>query len=72
MREVHGNRMLEQVSKQPDSSEEAYRIVLAREKIPNKFPSYSWFLEQKPPEVRLCNDHATGLCKVSHGHSIIA
>ena len=41
MREVHGNRMLEQVSKQPDSSDEAYRIVLAREKIPNKFPSYS-------------------------------
>ena len=37
--EVHGNRMLQQVSKRPDSSEKPYRIVLARKNIPNKFPS---------------------------------
>ena len=29
-----------------------------------KFPSKTWFLEQRPPEVKIINDHTTGLCKV--------
>ena len=56
--------MLEKVSKRPDSRDRDYRIELARDRIPDRFPSLSWFLEQRPPEVKACNDHATGLCKV--------
>ena len=50
------------------STDKDYRMELARDKIPKRFPSESWFLEQRPPEVQFCNDHATGLCKVSHTH----
>ena len=64
----HGRRMLEEVSKRPQSRDKDYSMELARDKIPNRFPSLSWFLDQRPPEVQFCNDHATGLCKVSHTH----
>ena len=62
--EEHSGKMLEKVSKRPDSRDRDYRIELARDRIPDRFPSLSWFLEQRPPEVKACNDHATGLCKV--------
>ena len=62
--EEHGKNMLEKVSKRPDSVDKDYRIALAWDWIPDRFPSLSWFLEQRPPEVKACNDHATGLCKV--------
>ena len=60
----HGKKMLEKVLKRPESDDKEYRIQLARDRIPDRFPSLSWFLDQKPPEVKACNDHATGLCKV--------
>ena len=66
----HGRKLLQEVSKRPASRDEDYRMELARDKIPNRFPSQSWFMDQKPPEVQFCNDHATGLCKVSHKHFI--
>ena len=34
-------------------------------------PSVSWFLEQRPPEVKSCNGHATGPCKVTQPLFII-
>ena len=45
-----------------------YRMELARDKIPNK--SILVLMDQRQPEVQFCNDHATGLCKVSHTHFI--
>ena len=66
--EEHCRRLLEEVSRRPPSTDKDYRMELARDKIPKRFPSESWFLEQRPPEVQFCNDHATGLCKVSHTH----
>ena len=66
----HGRIMLQEVSKRPASRDKDYRIELARDKVPNRFPSQSWFLDKKPPEVKFCNDHATGLCKVSQEHLI--
>ena len=53
----HGRRMLEEGSKRPQSRDKDYRMELARDKIPNRFPSLSWFLDQRPPEVQFCNDH---------------
>ena len=62
--EEHVKKILAKVSKRPESADKDYRIELARDRIPDRFPSMSWFLEQRPPEVKACSDHATGLCKV--------
>ena len=64
----HGRRFLQEVSKRPASRDKDYRMQLARDKIPNRFLSQSWFMDQRQPEVQFCNDHATGLCKVCHTH----
>ena len=62
--EEHSKNILEKVLKRPESADKEYRIQLARDRMPDRFPGVSWFLEQRPPEVKACNDHATGLCKV--------
>ena len=46
-----------------DSADKEYRLKYA-ESLPGKFPSKSWFIEQRPPEVKMIHDHSTGLCKV--------
>ena len=32
-----------------------------------RFPSFSWFLQQKPKETKFRSDHCTGLCKDCEG-----
>ena len=47
----------------PPSTDRTYRLKYAEE-IPNKFPSITWYLDKKPPEIKLMHDYSTGLCKV--------
>ena len=47
----------------PPSADQTYRLKYAEE-IPNKFPGITWYLDRKPPEIKLMNDYSTGLCKV--------
>ena len=60
----HGQEMYEKFSTRRDSKDKEYRLQHALE-LGNKFPSKTWFLGQRPPEVKMLNDHTTGLCKVS-------
>ena len=53
----------EKYGKRQDSADNEYRLKYA-ESLPEKFPSKSWFIEQRPPEVKMIHDHSTGLCKV--------
>ena len=53
----------EKYGKRQDSADKEYRLKYA-ESLPNKFPSKSWFIEQRPLEVKMMHDHSTGLCKV--------
>ena len=61
----HSAELVAKYSKRVDSADKEYRLKYAREKLPQKFPGQSWFLEQRPPEVKMMHDHTTGLCKVS-------
>ena len=60
----HGQEMYEKFSTRRDSRDKEYKLRHALE-LGNKFPSKTWFLGQRPPEVKMINDHTTGLCKVS-------
>ena len=50
--------------KRPDSQDKEYRLRYALESLPQKFPSPSWWLQQRPKEVKKMHDHSTGLCNV--------
>ena len=60
----HGLELVEKYSVRKDSADKQYRLQHARVVVPGKFPGLMWFLAQRPPEVKLLNDHTTGLCKV--------
>ena len=53
----------EKYGKRQYSADKEYRLKYA-ESLHNKFPSKSWFIEHRPPEVKMMHDHSTGLCKV--------
>ena len=61
----HSQERMAFYSRRPDSHDKDYRMRHAHESIPNKFPSMSWRLEQRPREVKPMHDHTTGLCKVN-------
>ena len=61
----HSAELVGKYRNRPDSADKDYRLNYYREKLPHKFPGQSWFLEQRPPEVKMMHDHTTGLCKVS-------
>ena len=50
--------------KQPESQNQQQRLQYAEQSLPNKFPSFSWWMEHRPPEVKPLHEHTTGLCKV--------
>ena len=54
----------ERLLKRKDSEDKENRLQYVRTKLPKKFPCLSWFIEQRPQEVKLMNDHSTGMCKV--------
>ena len=60
----HGRAMEILFSKRPESADKQVMIQLARERVPGKFPSLSWFISQRPREIKPMDDHCTGLCKV--------
>ena len=54
----------ERLLKRKDSEDKENRLQYVRTKLPKKFPCLSWFIEQRPQEVKLMNDHSKGMCKV--------
>ena len=40
------------------------------EKMREKFPSRNWFMQKKPPQTKINNDHTTGLCKDCHSAQV--
>ena len=61
----HSEEMVKIYKKRKDSPHKNYRKDYACNILPNKFPSFSWWLEQRPCEVKTMHDHTTGLCKVN-------
>ena len=57
--ELHGDKLKDKVSRWPESEDKQRRLVFAEE-VKTKFPSLSWYIVQKPAEVRPMNDHTTG------------
>ena len=55
----------ETLVKRKESENKEYRLQYVRNILPKKFPCQSWFVEQRPSEVKFMNDHTTGQCKVS-------
>jgi hypothetical protein len=60
----HARQIVQTHSKRPDSTDKQWRLKYATEELPRKFPSLSWFVDQRPAEVKMMHDHTTGLCKV--------
>ena len=54
-------------SQQLENKNKQYRLKYAEKSLPDKFPSFSWWMEQRPTEVKPLHDHTTGLCKVIIG-----
>ena len=63
--EKHSEKRMAAIMKRPASQDREYRLQYAQESLPGKFPSPSWWLEQRPKEVKMMQDHTTGLCKVN-------
>ena len=61
----HAKSYKESIMKRPESKEKQHKIKYAEEKLGNKFPCLNWFLDQRPQQVRMMDDHSTGRCKVS-------
>jgi hypothetical protein len=57
--EVHGESLKAKVSQWPDSEDKRRRLAFAEE-AKALFPSLSWYILQKPAEVRPMHDHSTG------------
>ena len=60
----HAASQLEVLAKRPETQDKQNRINHATNVLPNKFPGQTWFIEIRPPEIKLMHDHTTGLCKV--------
>ena len=65
----HGEESIRKLESRPDSEDKARRVELYSN-IQNKFPSESWYLDQKPPEVKPLCDHTTGLCRICEAASL--
>ena len=59
----HAEDGIRKLQNRPDSEDKDKRLDLYRN-MHDKFPSESWYLDQKPPEVKPLCDHTTGLCRV--------
>ena len=59
----HARKYKENFLHRPPSADRTYRLKYVEE-IPNRFPGFTWYMERKPPEVKLMNDYSTGHCKV--------
>ena len=55
----YGERLTQKVSKWPDSEDKQRRLAFAQ-KVTARFPSLTWYILQKPEEVRPMHDHSTG------------
>ena len=58
--------MKEKLNKTSDTKLKEKKMTFI-EKKKNRFPSLSWFIEQKPKETKPSSDHCTGLCKDCEG-----
>ena len=47
----------------PNTLDKQRRMEYA-ESLPNKFPSFDWYIDRRPPETKPLCDHTTGLCHV--------
>ena len=47
------------INKWPDSLEKQKRLAYV-DKLTDRFPCLSWYVRQKPAEVRPMSDHTTG------------
>ena len=65
----HAQINLEKLQTRPDSDDKTRRVHLY-ENMHEKFPSESWYQDQKPPEVKPLHDHTTGLCRVCEAAQI--
>ena len=61
----------EKLIKRKDSEDKMIRLKYVRDILPKKFPGQSWFIEQRPSEVKFMNDHTTGQCKVRNQLTIV-
>ena len=55
--------MVDKLTTRKDSIDKHRRLVYAQE-LPEKFPSLSWYIRQRPPETKPLCDHTTGLCHI--------
>ena len=65
----HGEESISKLESRPDSEDKQRRLELYRN-MHEKFPSESWYLDQKPPEVKPLCDHTTGLCRICEAASL--
>ena len=61
--QIYSQEQIEKYSKRPESVDKQVRLKHAKS-LADKLPSFSWFLAQRPQEVKMMHDHTTGLCKV--------
>ena len=55
--------IVRKVTSRKDSIDKQRRLEYAHS-LPEKFPSLSWYIRQRPPETKPLCDHTTGLCHI--------
>ena len=65
----HGEENIRKLEGRPDSEDKERRLEMYG-KMEEKFPSESWYQDQKPPEVKPLCDHTTGLCRICEAASL--
>ena len=46
------------------------RVMKILQRKQELFPSKKWFVQRKPPQTKINNDHSTGLCKDCHANHL--
>ena len=65
----YARERMEEYRRRQQAVDRARRLEYAERTLPEKFPSLSWWLDQRPAEVKPLHDHTTGLCRVKYSFS---
>ena len=65
----HANDMIKKLTNRKESADKQQRLDYANS-LKDLFPSFDWYIKQRPPETKPLTDHTTGLCHLCESAKI--
>ena len=65
----HANDMINKLTNRKESADKQQRLDYANS-LKDLFPSFDWYIKQRPPETKPLTDHTTGLCHLCESAKI--